>query len=403
VPDQYLSPEQRRERLMNRRLDSPVAEGVRTTNRDVAREARADANIRYGQQEGDLRNQYAKSAVQMTRLPAYMESYRAALAQAQQQAQGAYQQAAAQARGVGAQDAAGTAQSQAGIVSQMQADAAARGGSVDPALLQQAIDAAGVRQGRSEIQGQYMDALGAGEQSFYGRGQANIPLRLVEELNRERGVQNELDRTGRQLAGEKGEFLTSQRAKIAERERGYGMEAQVLGLNAAKAEMTAQQKEADRAQRVKDSRTKRRQQLADKKRDREARDADREDRQEFQKEQAAKKDKGGTKSEGAKLGKPGKEPGSSGKPRKNILDRQSTIATLRAKHNLKTREEFKRATARSRKGWYSPGIEQLKTAAALDLSFGTRISSETLAALRKRNIFITSTGYYWGGGNRNAR
>lgn len=399
VPDEYLSPEHRRVREMNRRLNTPVGGGTNATYRDVAREAQADANVRYGQQEGEIRSQFGRSAVQMNRLPAYMEQYRAALAQAQQQAQATYAQAAAQARGVGAQDAANTAQGQSALVGQMQADAAQRGGSVDPALLQQAIQAAGVRQGRSEIQGQYMDALGAGESSFYGRGQSNIPLRLIEELDKERGVQNELERSRRQLLGEKGEYQSSQRSKILDRERGYGLENQVLGLNTAKAVSDAEQKELDRKQRERDARTKRQQQLSDKQRDREFREQDREDRQQFQAEQKAKKEK----EKGTKLGKPGKEPGSSLGVRRNLLDRRDTIGSLAASQNLKTREDFKRATTRSRKGWYTPGIEQLKTAAALDLTYGDRIASGTLKALRERGVYVTSTGEYWGGGNRGSK
>lgn len=244
VPSQYLSSEHRREREMNARLNAPVGAGSSVTNRDVAREARADANVRYGQSEAELRNQYARSVMQQQRLPQYMDAYRAQLNQAKTQAQQAYAQAAQNARGLAGavSNTAGDAQ----MVQQMQAEAAQRGGAVDPNALNTAVQAAAVRQAGGNSLGALADVQGANTGVMYDRDIATTGLRLIEELTREAGEQNRVNRSKVQLLGEKGEYEAGQRSKIRERERAAGLENLVFAADQQKAQTDAALKDADR-------------------------------------------------------------------------------------------------------------------------------------------------------------
>lgn len=421
VPSQYLSSEHRREREMNARLNAPVGAGSSVTNRDVAREARADANVRYGQSEAELRNQYARSVMQQQRLPQYMDAYRAQLNQAKTQAQQAYAQAAQNARGLAGavSNTAGDAQ----MVQQMQAEAAQRGGSVDPNALNTAVQAAAVRQAGGNSLGALADVQGANTGVMYDRDIATTGLRLIEELTREAGEQNRVNRSKVQLLGEKGEYEAGQRSKIRERERAAGLENLVFAADQQKAQLDASAKAqaADSevnqwgytAKEWRALSTSQRESIIKKQKGygdkppapRETKygyDADEWDGMSVSERRAAKKAWEAGEGGSGKVGKPGKEPGASLGPRRNLLDRSATIKSLAARQKLTTRGAFKAATRKSRKGWYSPGIEQLKTAAALDLAYGSRISRGTLAALRERGVYVTSTGEYWGGGNRNS-
>lgn len=407
VPSRYLSAEHRRQREMNARLNAPVGAGTDVTNRDVAREARVDANVRYGQAEQDLRMLQARQSARQQVVPQYMDLYRQQLAQAQQRTQMAYQAAQQQMAGLGqalGQGAPGLSHPESALREQQ---------------------AAAVRQQGAGSLAALSAAQGANTDARFNSDIANVGLRLVEELTREAGRGRELDEKGQQLAREKGEFTSSQRSKLTESYRKSGLENLVFAADQtqAAAKLQADKQKSDSqvnqwgytaAEWRSKSESERQAIIRRQKKDSRAPkgprepkygyDADEWDSMSVSERRQAKKkwEAGGEDGSGSKSGKPGKEPGSSLGARRNLLDRSALIKSIARKNGLKDREALKRATRRSRKGWYSPGIEQLKTAAALDLAYGNRINRGTLAALRDRGVFVTSTGEYWGGGNRNA-
>jgi hypothetical protein len=188
VPTKYLPTGLRQQREMNTRLNTPVGAGTNVTVRDVSREAKADANVRYGQAEGDLGQAMARQQARQNMIPSYMDQYRQQLSQAQQRTQQAYAQAQATMQGLGS--GLGGAQMDpsdtAGIQREQQA---------------QAIRQQGIVGNASLLAGQ-----AANTDARFNSDIANVGLRLVEELTREAGERSKLDRQKQDLSREKGSY-----------------------------------------------------------------------------------------------------------------------------------------------------------------------------------------------------
>lgn len=233
VPSQYLSPEQRRQREMNARLNQVVGPGSTVTNRDISRQASQDANVRYGGAEQELASQLGRSVITQQRVPGYMEAYRQQL----QAAKAATQQAFAQAQ----QQMYSNAQ-QAGV---------GAAGVTDPGQQQIEAQAAAVRQQRASTLGDVASVQGANSAAGFNSQIANVGLRLVEELAKEAGNQNEIGRKKLQVASEKGQYRASRRQELGDAARKSGLENLVFASDqqqaAAKAKTDAAKFDFQRA------------------------------------------------------------------------------------------------------------------------------------------------------------
>lgn len=81
LPDSYLTPAQRKQRILNARLNAPVVPGSSVTGRDLAQESNAATALRYGPQERALTTQQAQARQQGIDQAGWYDQYKADLQQ----------------------------------------------------------------------------------------------------------------------------------------------------------------------------------------------------------------------------------------------------------------------------------------------------------------------------------
>lgn len=440
VPDKFLSPDQLRQRRMNQRLAMPVAEGSNLTMRDLSREANSDTTLRYAQAEGELARQLRDSQAAEQRLPTFIEAYRKALADAQTNTAAAYNKAAQGSQAMGQADTQQTAADSAAQLAEATKDAQTRGASVDPEMLKRSVDAAAVRQANANTVADLSRAQGANSTNYYASVQGNLPLKLQEQVSQERGRRSDIQSKIKDLLLEKGAFNQSQRGKIMDRERSAGMEKLVLGANIAESQGKLAQQQAEAATAADSKRQEfiakygvspekwrgmtpeeRRQWKA--KWEKAGKNAPKGsttdhygyDQAEWDKmspeqrrEAKAKWDKAGKKSDGSNTGSPRAEPDSSLRVRRAIAARTGFVQKYARDSglNLKTqRGQVVAALRKTHPGMFdNGGIQEKSLSAAIDLATDGQISRPNIRWLRDQyGVYITTTGGYWGGGNRGAR
>lgn len=213
LPDTDLTSSQLKARKLRQRLDTVVAPGG-LTNRDVARQANVNTSLQFGGQEQALAQQKAQNQAQATRDQSFFADYVAKINAAKAQAQTDNAAAVGAVQNLGANLDAASAQNWGAQQSQMQADAASRGATVDPRLAQIAQNAATVRSGLVGSYGAMLASQGDTARAGYG----NRSLVGLQQGNEQQNVRQsqyaDLLKQEQDLKAKEGQFNVSNRSDI---------------------------------------------------------------------------------------------------------------------------------------------------------------------------------------------
>lgn len=231
-----LSPVQKRvlgihQAAVNTRMNNPQAFGPNTnlTPRQLNQQVAADTQLKFGPAQSLLNTSLGQVDPAFDLYKQSLQNAASGAAQGVQQAQTAINTAAGN---LNAQDL----QQRNALLAQLQADAQARGGSIDPAIAAQLQQASSARQAQANSDAALAGQLGQNEQNFLNS------LQTVANLgaeNRKQTIQQKLS----DLAAQRGQFATQDRAAIIDAARKYGIELGTLSnatYNAQTARGTAQ-------------------------------------------------------------------------------------------------------------------------------------------------------------------
>lgn len=240
LPDKFLTPAQRKVRQTNAYNKAPITEGSTVTNKQLAVEANDAATTQFG----GVRQQYTTDQQRAQSLGRdqndWYDAYKAELAthaaNVQTIGNNAVTQDAQLAQGVRGLDQSTTdAQQQ-----QMQADAATRGGTVDPSLAQTASDASAIRQQMLAGFGSQQAAVGAAH-SQYADTLAHV-VAPTQQLQARAQASNKVDEMAARLATlaqREGALKSNYKAQRVSDEAKTVLSKQALGLDVQKAQTTA--------------------------------------------------------------------------------------------------------------------------------------------------------------------
>ncbi len=249
VPTSMLSTEHRAMRLANRkRATTSVASSTAApqdplnsplTTRSLDQRLKAEADLQYAPVEQELAGERAVSQQMQRNIPAWFAEYQGALGAATSRIQQAYQVAAGQQQQTAQSLSTLDDQQRSALQGSMSADAAQRGTSADPGVADTAQRAAAARQSTLGAQAGLTAGLGAANMTYsIGReatGAAQKVTAQVAEANRSRT----LDRTGQDIARERGAFTVKRRGELIDAEHTKDLERKAFGLNVAEAEADA--------------------------------------------------------------------------------------------------------------------------------------------------------------------
>lgn len=418
--------EYRAERAKNARLDSPFVVGGSMTQREAARQRNAEVDLRYRGPENELRQQVADSQrFETQNLPGWYADYQRILRDAQQQTAANTQAALGQVtqlQGLEGNVLAGQAQ----INAQQQADAAQRGAVADTAGASDVAQRASMaRQALTAGFGAQLATQGANNRQRLIDAVPIAQRELGEQQAAERGRRKTLTNKQFELASDRGDYATKVAQDIRDSESKSVLERAAFGLDEAKLAADIQAKKEAAAAKgeevneygyTKDawrklSTARRREIIAQSKRKAAAPkdpkygiDADVWQGMSPEERIKAKKrweSNGGSKKAG---GDPDKEPASSLNMRRSVLDRADGFLPKYAKDrglqlNQSNRARIVADLRKSHPGYFN-GVQEIVLSAALDRAILGRISNANLRKLRSRGVYVTSSGEYWGGGNR---
>lgn len=246
LPAKYLSKGQQQQRAMNVRLAQPVASIPGTqlaspvTERDLAHEAGAATNVRYGPQEGAIAEQLAQAVQQKSDTNTWYEDYKNRLQTYQQQV-GAYQQGANDAMQGLQQGVTGLGQQDNAFVQSQQAGMPQGTASAPPASVGQNANAAlAVRQGIAGNYGANQAQVGAANNT-YASNLANVvgPQQQLTALSEKQGGINKVLTRKTTLKGQEGDYNQQYRATRRSDETKNLLAAGALGINATNAKTSA--------------------------------------------------------------------------------------------------------------------------------------------------------------------
>lgn len=406
IPSRYLPAAQRRQREMNQQLDRPVVEGSQLTNRMAGREAENAASVRYGPLEQQLNTQLQRSQQVQQAIPQWYEQYRQLIGTAQEGIRQGFQ--AAQQQQQALQAGAGQVAGQ-GAIDQVNQQIQQLGGQVDPQNQQIAANAAAVRAGMAGNIGAVTAAQAANQNAYAQNLSANTPRHQIDSIMQELGREREIQADRGQLARERGAYRQTQRQGIRDREQRSVLERAAFNLDVANT--AADNARADEQLDV-SQRSQRRQEQQQELSGPGAkygytatqwRRMSTQERQRVIREFQASRGRGqgGT-------GQPRQEPVSSLNPRRTINSRVDFVRQYARDNNLSLSDRNQRARLvaalrRTHRGFFDNGGNERMLSAALDLAQTGKISNENLRFLRRQGVYVTSTGDYWGGGNRGGR
>lgn len=241
LPLSMLPPEMRRQRLLNQRLSQPVTPGSTMTERDLARESGAAADVEFGDREASERRALAEEQARTRDLGGWYDQYLAAVRQHSANVQGIG--AAAATAGQGLQQGV-TGLGQAGLA-QIQnpanADAAARGAQAND-LSGLANQALAVRQALTGSFIAQQNAANAAN-SNYADSVANVvaPGQKLGAMAQQSGKEAQRRQDITETAKRKGAFETEFRGQRRTEEANRVLAAQTLGakISAEEADQAA--------------------------------------------------------------------------------------------------------------------------------------------------------------------
>lgn len=407
IPTKYLPAAQRRQREENARLDRPVMEGDPTTNRELARERNASADLRYGPLEQQLNQQLQRSQGVQQAIPQWYEQYRQLIGAANQGAQAGYAAAQQQLQQV----MQGTGQvpgQEAQAANSLNAEIQRLGGTPSPQNTQVAAQAAGVRSAATGNQLGVLISQGANANAYNQNLGANTGRHQIDALLRERLLENEVRGDQGQLARERGAYGVTQDQAIRDRIQKGILERQAFGLDVAQAEDQASDRRADNARDERRIRSQERQQQQSVNQyGYSNREWQRMSTQERQRVIRDFKRSGGSSGRGSG-GAPRNEPAASLTPRRVINNRSETVRKYMRDNNLPVRNGTDRARLvaalrQTHGGYFATPDEEYLLRAAIDLATGGKIQRPTLRFLRRQGVYIKSDGSYWGSANTGSR
>ena len=216
-------------------LDDPNALTQPLTPRLLNQQVQSATNLNFGEADRDLQSRQAQAAQTQASIPQWFSDYQAALQHATDTTKAAY--AGAAARQQNATDstynldtAAAGQQQQA-----MQADAATRGATVDPAVAAMAQQAALSRRSAGDIQTGLTSALGAANVSYRGGQQVVGAAQQLVAQRDQANRQGALGQESKDLAAKKGDYAVTTRQKLIDSEHTKQIENKAFDLNKQKA------------------------------------------------------------------------------------------------------------------------------------------------------------------------
>lgn len=250
VPSKYLPKALLRKRLLNRSLDAPLFPGADLTRRELAHNREAATGLRYGDVGRTLQQRVQQNQQQQTRDAGWFDQYTQAVqaAEARQQAQAAQANQQIQALSNAGTNASNQQRDQ--LVAQMQADAAARGATVDPSVAQTADQASAVRRALTDSFGAMLATQGAAGGDFLRSQELAGGQAKLEHLNDLLKQRSAIDEDISALSREKGAYGVSYEQDQRDAARKRLLENQAFGLDTQKAAETAR----DRAHRRSETR-----------------------------------------------------------------------------------------------------------------------------------------------------
>lgn len=240
LPDNMLTPAQRAQRQTNAFNNAPITDGSTVTNKQLGVEANNAATVQFGGERQQLTADQQRAQSLGRDMTDWYAAYRAELAAHATNARAIGDAAVAQdaqlaqgARGLDAQTNSAQAQ-------QMAADAAIRGGTVDPSLAQTAANASQVRQQMLAGYGSAQAATGAAR-SQYADTLAHV-VAPTQELQAKAQAANRVTAVGDQLkslAEREGALKSSYSSGRIADEAKTVLSKQALNLDVTKAQTTA--------------------------------------------------------------------------------------------------------------------------------------------------------------------
>jgi hypothetical protein len=201
------------------RLNDPARFTAPRGGLDVKRDAETSAGLRYGEAERGL-------STQAQQVPAWFAAYRAQVAGINQGIQQGYQKAIGDVQAQAQAGAQADTTARNSLAQSMQKDAASRGATVDPALLQGDANAANVRNTNQAAFANLLSSQGQAQNSYFGGLQA---AGSAAELGQRQRVSQEQQG----LATDKGLYKSQYVTDARDMERKYGLERSAFGLDVA--------------------------------------------------------------------------------------------------------------------------------------------------------------------------
>lgn len=222
VADRFLSSQQRQQRALNTRLNQPVTPGSMMTERDLARSTQSAADVRYGPQESQLK-QNVTQAQQISRdVGDYYDAYLKELAQHQANVAGFQSQAQQALAGItGAVGGLGS-----GAAQGLQGDNAGN-----------ASNASAVRQALAGSFGAQQALQGASANTYADAVARQVgPGQKVQALTNAKGNEGKATKTLADLLSQKGAFRSQLASDTRQGEAKNVLAQRIAGVNATTAE-----------------------------------------------------------------------------------------------------------------------------------------------------------------------
>ena len=423
IPTKYLkgfagADKLRAQRAMNQRLDAEFVPGSGVSNRQVARDRNAALELEFGAPERELDTAIRDSGYhEQTRLPAWFADYRASIEAGQKRNQENAKFFSGLVQNLSSGDQAITGQHKGEVAASQAAQQQVTGAAGDPNAAQVADNASQIRRAMTESFGGGLVNQAAAQDRFLDDYASRVVpgLQFAEQqTERARGRKFVDEKSG--LLRERGAAGVKYMEGRREAEGKSALERAVFGAETKEAEAKAEQDALKTNQWgftaeewAGKSQKERQRIIAQQKRagktpskptyhygytDKEWAKMSPEQRRDAKKQW----DKADGKS-GGSSDKPNKEPASSLGPRRTVNTRVDFFNKYGRDNKTKGRKDLVARAKRTHPGMFK-GPQERFTSAALDLVYDGRISSSNLKWLRDNGVFVTSTGEYWGGGNR---
>ncbi len=206
----------------------------------LSQQVNAQTQLYAGPAESELAGERAVHQQQMTAVPAWYQEYQEALAAARVNTAAGYGAALGQQQQTADTSSALDATQRAAQGAEMQASAAQRGASVDPAIAAAGQQAAASRRGALDIQRNLTGTLGAAQNAYRANAEVVGAGQKVRAMETEATRGRNIDKSARELSLKKGAFATKTRQELIDKEHTKTLERKAFGLNVAKADADVQ-------------------------------------------------------------------------------------------------------------------------------------------------------------------